>query len=243
MRRNIPAAARELLIGFLIALAILVPIYLGYFLISVEAERWQALASFPLIAAFYRVRAVRDLPRPPLPADAHGVARGAVLDGRFGLGLCRARHAVGPACDRSRSALPCRGGRPRSNATRCGIPGTATCKAVLRGAAGSSSSGSGGCGWLTPVALLRSFRCCRSSTPHYKARANGAGGFPASGSAACAWNRRCEPSALQGLYWKVIGWSMLLVRRCSRLVIGCVQLSERRSTSSSGPPTGAIALR
>ena len=44
---------RELLIGFLVALAILMPIYLGYFLIGIEAERWQALASFPLIAAFY----------------------------------------------------------------------------------------------------------------------------------------------------------------------------------------------
>ncbi|MBI5323087.1 MAG: DUF898 family protein [Bradyrhizobium sp.] len=45
--------ARELLIGFLIALAILVPIYLAYFLVSVEAEHWQALASIPLIAAFF----------------------------------------------------------------------------------------------------------------------------------------------------------------------------------------------
>lgn len=44
---------RELLIGFLIALAILVPIYLGYFLLSVEAEHLQALASIPLVAAFY----------------------------------------------------------------------------------------------------------------------------------------------------------------------------------------------
>ena len=44
---------RELLIGFLIALAILVPIYLGYFLISVEAEHLQALASIPLVASFY----------------------------------------------------------------------------------------------------------------------------------------------------------------------------------------------
>jgi uncharacterized membrane protein YjgN (DUF898 family) len=44
---------KELLIGFLIALAILVPIYLGYFLITIEAERWQALASFPLVASFY----------------------------------------------------------------------------------------------------------------------------------------------------------------------------------------------
>jgi uncharacterized membrane protein YjgN (DUF898 family) len=45
--------ARELLIGFLIALAILVPIYLVYFLIGIEAEHWQAFASIPLFAAFY----------------------------------------------------------------------------------------------------------------------------------------------------------------------------------------------
>ena len=44
---------RELLIGFLIALAILMPIYLAYFLISIEAEHLQALASIPLVAAFY----------------------------------------------------------------------------------------------------------------------------------------------------------------------------------------------
>ncbi|MFX7021358.1 DUF898 family protein, partial [Acinetobacter baumannii] len=42
-----------LLIGFLIALAILMPIYLAYFLISIEAEHMQALASIPLVAAFY----------------------------------------------------------------------------------------------------------------------------------------------------------------------------------------------
>jgi uncharacterized membrane protein YjgN (DUF898 family) len=44
---------RELLIGFPVALAILVPIYLGYFLIGLEAERFQAFASIPLIAFFY----------------------------------------------------------------------------------------------------------------------------------------------------------------------------------------------
>lgn len=44
---------RELLIGFLIALAILMPIYLAYFLISVEAEHLQVLASIPLVAAFF----------------------------------------------------------------------------------------------------------------------------------------------------------------------------------------------
>jgi uncharacterized membrane protein YjgN (DUF898 family) len=45
--------ARELLIGFLVALAILVPVYLAYFLVGLEAERAQAFASFPLFAFFY----------------------------------------------------------------------------------------------------------------------------------------------------------------------------------------------
>jgi uncharacterized membrane protein YjgN (DUF898 family) len=45
--------ARELLVGFLVALAILVPIYLAYFLVGIEFERWQAFASVPLFLAFY----------------------------------------------------------------------------------------------------------------------------------------------------------------------------------------------
>jgi uncharacterized membrane protein YjgN (DUF898 family) len=45
--------AKELLIGFLIALAILVPVYLAYFLAGLEAERYKAFASFPLIAFLY----------------------------------------------------------------------------------------------------------------------------------------------------------------------------------------------
>jgi uncharacterized membrane protein YjgN (DUF898 family) len=45
--------ARELLIGFLFALAILVPIYLAYFLIGIEAERAKAFASLPLFLFFY----------------------------------------------------------------------------------------------------------------------------------------------------------------------------------------------
>jgi uncharacterized membrane protein YjgN (DUF898 family) len=44
---------RELLIGFLFALAILGPIYLAYFLIGIEAERYKAFASFPLLLFFY----------------------------------------------------------------------------------------------------------------------------------------------------------------------------------------------
>ena len=44
---------KELLIGFLVALAILVPIYLGYFLAGIEAEQFTAFASLPLIAFFF----------------------------------------------------------------------------------------------------------------------------------------------------------------------------------------------
>jgi uncharacterized membrane protein YjgN (DUF898 family) len=45
--------AKELLIGFLFALAIIVPVYLAYFIVSLEAERVKAFASFPLLAFFY----------------------------------------------------------------------------------------------------------------------------------------------------------------------------------------------
>jgi len=44
---------RELLVGFLFALAILAPIYLAYFLIGIEAERYKAFASIPLVLFFY----------------------------------------------------------------------------------------------------------------------------------------------------------------------------------------------
>jgi uncharacterized membrane protein YjgN (DUF898 family) len=45
--------AKELLIGFLFALAILAPIYVAYFLIGLEAERIKAFASLPLGIFFF----------------------------------------------------------------------------------------------------------------------------------------------------------------------------------------------
>ena len=44
---------KELLIGFLFALAIIMPIYLAYFLVGLEVERFKAFASFPLFLFFY----------------------------------------------------------------------------------------------------------------------------------------------------------------------------------------------
>jgi uncharacterized membrane protein YjgN (DUF898 family) len=45
--------AKELFIGFLVAMAILMPVYIGYTLIGLEAERIQAFASFPMLAFFF----------------------------------------------------------------------------------------------------------------------------------------------------------------------------------------------
>jgi uncharacterized membrane protein YjgN (DUF898 family) len=44
---------KELLIGFLFALAIIVPVYLAYFIVGLEAERIKAFASLPLFVFFY----------------------------------------------------------------------------------------------------------------------------------------------------------------------------------------------
>ena len=45
--------AKELLLGFLIALAILGPVFLAYFLIGLEFERYKAFASVPLYSFFF----------------------------------------------------------------------------------------------------------------------------------------------------------------------------------------------
>jgi len=45
--------AVELLLGFLFALAVLAPIYLAFFFLGLEAERYKAFLSFPLALFFY----------------------------------------------------------------------------------------------------------------------------------------------------------------------------------------------
>ena len=101
--------AKELLIGFLFALAILVPIYLVYFLHRPRSRTAAGLRQHPARPVLLPVRPVRDLSRAPLPADAHGLARRALLDDWLGLELCLARRPVGASRRSSRSALRCRG--------------------------------------------------------------------------------------------------------------------------------------
>ena len=66
-RAEYTGRGKELLIGFLFALAILVPIYLAYFLVGLEAERFKAFASFPLFAVLLSCS-----------ANSRSTARGAI---------------------------------------------------------------------------------------------------------------------------------------------------------------------
>src|SRR5829696_7272206 len=45
--------AKELLIGFLIALAVLVPLYIAYFIFGIIAEEQYAFASLPVVVIMY----------------------------------------------------------------------------------------------------------------------------------------------------------------------------------------------
>jgi len=138
--------AKELLIGFLIAMAILMPVYLVYFLIGLEAERLQAFASIPLIVFFYlftefaryrarRYRLTRTLWR-GLRFSMGG--SGWSYSWRSGLWWLLVIVSLGP---------PCPGGWPRSNASRCAIPPMAACKGASMESVATCSSGPGGCGW------------------------------------------------------------------------------------------------
>jgi uncharacterized membrane protein YjgN (DUF898 family) len=132
--------ARELLIGFLIAMAILMPIYIGYFILSIEAERWQAFASVPLFLIIYilmhygtyrarRYRATRT------------IFRGVRL-WMTGSGWAYAARAI--LWDFL--TIITLGARPLSNAIACGTLFLATCRALSPDAGGSCSSAAGGCG-------------------------------------------------------------------------------------------------
>ena len=229
--------AKELLIGFLIALAILVPIYLVYFFIGLEAERLQAFASIPLVLFFYLFYQFAMY-----RARRYRLSRTVWRGVRFwmtGSGWSYAWRAglVDAAGRSSRSDLRCPGTRPRSNATRCGTASTAISPDASTAPAGdavqAASAGSGSWQLLRRSSVIGALAAClmrrqrpglfehcvvigrwpSSPTPSTR-RSNGDGGCPASASATCASNPSLPTGALFGLYWKVIGWSIADPRRC-----------------------------
>ena len=198
--------AAELLIGFLIALAILVPIYLAYFLISVEVEHLQGFASTPLFAAFY-VFGQFAIYRARRYRLTRTVWRGVRfwMD-RLGLGLLAARDAVGP--------VGVRHARPRAAVARGGA-GALQDAAFLYGDLRGDFEGDGWeffkRGWWMWLPSRsrwsfpwRAVRLCRVQGAEWRWWLSGIriGGVSV--------ELRLPHDAFYGLYWKVIGWYDLL---------------------------------
>ena len=221
---------RELLIGFLIAMAILMPIYLGYFLVGIEAERWQALASFPLIAAFY-------------------------VFGQFAIYRARRYRLTRTVWRGVRFWMTGSGWAYAARATLWGLLAIVTLGIAMpwREAAlerykmrhswyGDLQGKFEGRGWeffkgiwwlwlLTPIALFV-FPLLPFLYAHYKAvewrwwlSGIRIGGVRVEST--------LEPSALQGLYWKVVGWSMLLSTALGIFVTVAVMLLLKVSEAES----------
>ncbi len=101
--------ARELLIGFLFAIAVLVPINAALFSASLNLGLLGQLSSVIAFVLLDRARPVRGLSRPALPADPHGLSRRAIPPGRLGLALCGLRAVlVGDDCADARPRLSVR---------------------------------------------------------------------------------------------------------------------------------------
>ena len=182
--------AKELLIGFLFALAILAADLSRLFLHRPRSRAAAGLRQHSAVPVLLPVRPVRDLSRAPLPADPHGLARGALLDDGLGLELCVAGGAVGACSSSSPSALRCRGARRARALQDAPHASTAICTAASTATGGQffkRLAGSGCWRWLGlagPLLFRPSSLCCPSSTGRSR-RSNGAGGCPASASARC----------------------------------------------------------
>jgi uncharacterized membrane protein YjgN (DUF898 family) len=222
---------RELLIGFLIAMAILMPIYLGYFLIGIEAERWQALASFPLIAAFY-------------------------VFGQFAIYRARRYRLTRTVWRGVRFWMTGSGWAYAARATLWGLLAIVTLGIAMpwRTAAlerykmqhswyGDLQGDFEGRGWeffkgiwwlwiLTPIALFV-FPLLPFLYAHYKA-VEWRWWLSGLRMGGVRVESKLEPSALQGLYWKVIGWSMLFSTAFGIVVSGAVALVVKVS-EAAGP--------
>jgi uncharacterized membrane protein YjgN (DUF898 family) len=222
---------RELLIGFLIAMAILMPIYLGYFLIGIEAERWQALASFPLIAAFY-------------------------VFGQFAIYRARRYRLTRTVWRGVRFWMTGSGWAYAARATLWGLLAIVTLGIAMpwRTAAlerykmqhswyGDLQGDFEGRGWeffkgiwwlwiLTPIALFV-FPLLPFLYAHYKA-VEWRWWLSGLRMGGVRVESKLEPSALQGLYWKVIGWSMLFSTAFGIVVSGAVAIVAKVS-EAAGP--------
>ena len=208
-RAEYTGTAKELLIGFLFAIAILVPIYLIYFFISLEAERWQAFASVPLVLFFYlftqfaiyrarRYRLTRTIWR---GVRFWMAGSGWAYAWRAGLWSLLVGLTLG-------LALPWR--RRRSSASRCAHTFYGDLQGRFEGTGGEFFKR----GWwlwllMWPSVLLvipLPFLYAAFKAIEWRWWVSGI----RFGDVQCRLQAR-DGSALFGLYWKVIGWCVLLL--------------------------------
>lgn len=225
---------RELLIGFLIALAILVPIYLAYFLISVEAEHWQALASIPLFAGFYLFGqfAIYRARRYRLTRTVWRGVRFWMDGSGWAYALRASLWAVFAALTLG-IAWPWRAAALERYKMRHSWYGELQGDFV-------------GSGWeffkriwwlwlVVPLALFL-FPLLPFLYAHYKA-VEWRWWLSGIRFGAVSVESRLEPNALQGLYWKTIGWYMLLGTVFASVLGGVSVLVFKLG---GGAPDGAV---
>lgn len=229
---------KELLIGFLFALAILVPVYLGYFLVGLEAERLQTYASFPLIAFFY-------------------------VFGQFAIYRARRYRLTRTVWRGVRSWMDGSGWAYAARATLWALLAVLTLGAALpwRQAAlerykmrhswyGDLQGSFEGTGWeffkrvwllwlLAPFAIVL-FPLLPFLYAEYKA-VEWRWWLSGIRFGAVRLKSSLRRSALYGLYWKVIGWSILLSMVFAAVIGAAVGLVTRLSGAPAGQETVAAA--
>jgi uncharacterized membrane protein YjgN (DUF898 family) len=232
--------AKELLIGFLFALAILVPVYLVYFFVGLEAERLQAFASIPLFLFFYlfaqfaiyrarRYRLTRTVWRGVrfwMRGSGWNYAWRAALWGLFvllTLGLAQPWRAA--ALERFKMRHSFYGDLPgRFDATGWEFFKQGWYLWLLAWPA-----------VLMPVALPFIFAAFRAIEWRWWCSGIRFGEV--------RFESKLSEGALIGLYWKVIGWSLLLLMVLSAWIGGVVGLAVTAGGAQSSGPEIARAVQ
>ena len=156
--------AAELLIGFLIAIALLVPINLDLLRPDAEHGGGRRVRQHARLSAAVRARPVRDLSRAALSPHPHGASRRALPSDRLGDPLCVLRDVlVGADRAHARPRLSVHAGAA-SNATRCATPTTATSADGSMARAGGCSCAACSCGSWSWCRCWSAFSACSAAS-------------------------------------------------------------------------------
>ena len=86
--------ALELLLGFLVAVALLIPLYAGFFIAALDLGTLGQIVGRDRLPGAVRARPIRGLPGAALSPDPHHLSRPALPSERLGLGLRLPRHRL-----------------------------------------------------------------------------------------------------------------------------------------------------